>query len=344
MFESEVKVGAGFAPESGSASDAACNVMPLPGDPQARTTAGARKVGVEIEFGGLTSAEAQVITQQQLGGDIHGEDRAGEPNPHVKDTELGDIEVYLDSRYRTEVEGLGKALFSVAEPLIPVEIVTPPLTQAQLPQLDRLCSKLAAAGATGTQDGMLNGFGVHLNVEVADMTADHIVPVLTAFALLDPVLRRSPGIDVSRRVQPFIAPYPAALIDALCEHPPQTMEALCDLYLDHAADRNHALDLLPLLAEYAPDRVRSALGEDDKTAARPAYHYRLPDCRLGQLGWSITYEWNRWAELEQIARDGRLDQLIEAWRSRPRCEQLLNREWAKHAAEVLNTAARGDAA
>ena len=50
------------------------------------------------------------------------------------------------------------------------------------------------------------------------------------------------------------------------------------------------------------------------------------------------------AVLEQIARDARLDQLIKAWQGRPRSEQLLNREWAKHAAEVLNTAARGDAA
>ncbi|WP_260112593.1 amidoligase family protein [Phaeobacter inhibens] len=348
MLESDLSTEAGFAsPLDGrlaERADARGAVKSLPQMSGARTAADDRKVGVEIEFGGLSAAEAQDIVQRELGGDIHAQDDIDGPKPHVKNTRLGDVEVYLDSRYRTEVHGLGKALFSLAEPLIPVEIVTPPLAQSQLPQLDRLCSKLAAAGATGTQDGMLNGFGVHLNVEVADMTADHIVPVLTAFALLEPVLRRSPGIEVSRRVQPFIAPYPAALIDALCEHPPQTMEALCDMYLDHAADRNHALDLLPLLADYAPDRVRTALGEDDKTAARPAYHYRLPDCRLGQPGWSISQEWNRWAELEQIARDTRLDQLIKAWQGRPRSEQLLNREWAKHAADVLNTAARGDAA
>ncbi|ATG36734.1 Putative amidoligase enzyme [Phaeobacter piscinae] len=335
MGESELKGDMGCA--AGGAPDVIA--APLPQEPQARRSAAARKVGVEIEFGGLSVTHAQKIVQRELGGEIRVQNRADGPNPHVKATALGDVEVYLDSRYRSK-PGLGKTLVAMAEPLIPVEIVTPPLKQSQLSQLDQLCVRLAEAGATGTQDRVLNGFGVHLNVEVADMTAEHIGPVLTSFALLEPLLRRIPGIDLSRRVQPFIAPYPKALVDALCASPPQTMDDLLRLYLEHAADRNHALDLLPLLADYAPDRVRAALGEGDKTAARPAYHYRLPDCRLGDPDWSITREWNRWAEVEQIARDGRLKALIEGWQARPRSEQLMSREWAKHAADILGISGR----
>ena len=34
---------------------------------------------------------------------------------------------------------------------------------------------------------------------------------------------------------------------------------------------------------------------------RPAYHYRLPNCRIDEPGWSIAAEWGRWVLVERLA-------------------------------------------
>ncbi|MBC7171885.1 MAG: amidoligase family protein, partial [Polyangiaceae bacterium] len=35
--------------------------------------------------------------------------------------------------------------------------------------------------------------------------------------------------------------------------------------------------------------------------ARPAFHYRLPNCELAQSGWSPALDWNRWVVVERLA-------------------------------------------
>ena len=49
---------------------------------------------------------------------------------------------------------------------------------------------------------------------------------------------------------------------------------------------------------------------------RPAFHYRLPDCKVNQAGWTAAGAWNRWVYVETLAADeALLAELIDAWRA-----------------------------
>ena len=54
----------------------------------------------------------------------------------------------------------------------------------------------------------------------------------------------------------------------------------------------------------------------EKIAARPVFHYRLPQAHSGAAGWSIAPDWNRWVAVERLAADGkRLAEAAKAWRA-----------------------------
>ena len=70
------------------------------------------------------------------------------------------------------------------------------------------------------------------------------------------------------------------------------------------------------MCEIDRDRVLAAVNKEERTllSARPAFHYRLPDCRLGDKSWRIANEWNRWWYVEMMASDDKLrSKLIERW-------------------------------
>ena len=53
---------------------------------------------------------------------------------------------------------------------------------------------------------------------------------------------------------------------------------------------------------------------NEKINRRPTFHYRLPDARLSDPGWSIAPDWNRWVAVERVADDrDRLDALGRAY-------------------------------
>jgi hypothetical protein len=88
---------------------------------------------------------------------------------------------------------------------------------------------------------------------------------------------------------------------------------LIDNYLHANPTRNRELDMLPLFAWIDEDRVRSCV-PDARIKARPTFHYRLPDARIGDPGWSLALEWNRWCVVERLAADAeRLAAMSEAW-------------------------------
>ena len=157
----------------------------------------------------------------------------------------------------------------------------------------------------GTDNGVLLGFGMHLNVECRSTDVADVLPVLRAFALLEDWLRGSDPIDLSRRVLPFVDPYPRAFVTELAE--------ARDWDFAKMAQRYRALDLLPILALVNEETVRRMLG-DEKIGARPAFHYRLPDCRIDEPDWSIAHEWDKWALVEDVAEDpDALAHLAKAW-------------------------------
>jgi hypothetical protein len=71
--------------------------------------------------------------------------------------------------------------------------------------------------------------------------------------------------------------------------------------------------VLPLLLYLDEDRVRAML-PNEKINKRPTFHYRLPDARISDPGWSIAPDWNRWVAVERVAGDrAKLDSLGRAY-------------------------------
>lgn len=283
--------------------------------PFARTRDGApRRTGVEIEFGGLHEDEAARIIRDHFGGRIDDADRH---DIAVRDTRLGDFKVELDTAFadKQQIGRLGEAALEISRAVVPVEIVTDPLTEDQLQELPALTRALAGAGATGTQKGVLLGFGVHFNPEVRSLDAADWVPVFRAYLLLEDWLRGNEPLDISRRMLPFVAPFPREMIDlAAAEGAGWTLESFCDAYLAQSPSRNRGLDMLPLLKTCLPERIEEALGDEVKINARPTFHFRLPDCRIDEPGWSLAQEWNHWCLIEHLAADeAALEALAAQW-------------------------------
>ncbi|MEL6913584.1 MAG: amidoligase family protein [Pseudomonadota bacterium] len=264
-----------------------------------------RACGFEIEFGGINVDDAACVARDLLGGTI---DMRG-VTATLKDTDLGSIEIYPDSAFASKLESYG--LMPLVTGVVPVELVTEPLTEDQLTQFDALCTALAAAGATGTREGVFLGYGLHLNIALTSRKADDMARIATAFALMDDSWRAAGAVDLSRRLTPFVSPFPRKLVDWLVATPEPELVELRKAVLRHSATRNRALDLLPAIAALS-DCEELVPGE--KLKPRPAFHTRLPDARLGDDRWSVALEWNRWVMVEHVANHTRLmPALRKAW-------------------------------
>ncbi|WP_176445247.1 amidoligase family protein [Maliponia aquimaris] len=276
------------------------------------TASGAqRRCGIEIEFAGLDEAATAAIVTACVGG------TASQQSEHlyvVEGTALGAVGVELDTRFAKPGNDLvPEGVLDAARPLVPVEIVTPPLTPAQMDRVIPLVQALSKAGAKGTSDSLLAGFGIHFNPEVVDFDHPHTLRTITAYGLLEPWIRDTRPIDLSRRLLPFVDAWPEAFTDALVRQQPDSLGAVARLVQAHLKGRNYGLDLLPLLHAFDPDGFDRDFGKD-ASGARPAFHFRLPDCRIDEADWSIADEWDSWCRVEELAADSdRLAALCDAW-------------------------------
>jgi len=295
-----------------------------------------RRVGVEIELGGISEAGVARLCADVLGGE------AVQQDSHiwaVKGSDIGDVEVYLDIFLRNATKTrLRDLALDLGREVVPVEIVTEPLLMDGLARLDALREALRDAGARGSGAGLLFGFGVHFNIEVAsEADADTVRPLL-AYALIEDWLRASCPIDEARRLLPFTDPYPTEFVRALIAAGlGATRSDLTGLYLAYTPSRNRGLDMLPLLAHFDPDRIAAAI--EDKTSARPTFHFRLPDCRIDEGDWSLAGEWRRWVLVERVAGDSALlRRLSDAWEDDHGLLTLSRQSWAARAGRILQTA------
>jgi hypothetical protein len=306
------------------------------GIPQTRNADGEmRSVGVELEFGGLTEQTATDCIATVMGGEVSEE---GTHLFKVETPDHGTFEIELDSAFakRDDLSDLTETALDLSRGLIPVEIVAPPIALNDLHILDDLCEALAKKGAEGTGNGMLQGFGMHLNVEVLAMDGAAITPTLRAFALMEDWVRSIDPIDASRRILPFVDPYPRSFVDALASTDDLTLDQLVALYLKHEPSRNRALDMLPIFALHDEDAVRSAL-PDEKIAARPTFHYRLPDCRIGEPDWTVAKEMAKWGVFETVAENAAaLAALAEAWSTHRGALTSIRPDWAKDVQSILD--------
>lgn len=260
-----------------------------------------RRVGVELEFTGLSAVEAAEVVQATFGGRLvrHDAHKIG-----IKDTAIGDVLAELDFKYAHSEDGddpLREFLGDVGATVLPMEIVCPPLALGDAPRLEELRRALRAAGAEGTKASPFYAFGVQLNPELPDHGAGYILSVLRAYILLRAWLRSEIRIDKSRQVWFFAAPFPERWCRKVLD--PDYSPDLGRLIDDYIADndtRNREVDMLPLFAELDRERVRRRL-PDEAIKPRPTYHYRLPNTMIDAEEWSIGLEWSRWVAVERLA-------------------------------------------
>lgn len=305
-----------------------------------KSDADPRRVGIEFEFGGMELDRVAKIVTDTLGGEL-GEKNAAEQSVEIAALGTFNIEVDWDllkrlSDNKDVPQFLTQALSDSATVIVPIEIVCPPILPQQLKKLDHLVDKLREAGAQGTEHSWVNAFGLHINVELPDCEAATLDRYLKAYALLQDWLVAQSAVDLSRRITPYIDLFPEEyLVQVLRRSEPELTDIFED-YLQHNLTRNRALDLLPLLAHIDEDRVRARI-DDNRIKPRPAFHYRLPDCRLDDPDWSLAEPWELWCAVERLADN---KELLEKVVERALIEEagrpaLLNKGWGERVSEWL---------
>lgn len=278
-----------------------------------------RTVGVEVEFGAIGARRAAEALAAGLGGVVAEED----PHAfHVEGTPLGRLVVEIDMRHAhpqrhrgTRWSRLGPGwaarLGTAAQPFVPRELVTGPLPIDRLALVDRAVEVLRRAGA---REAGPVAFGLHLNPEPPRLDADTIAAVLKAFLLLQDWLRREARPRRPGRRLGLGGDYPPDYVRRVvaADYRPD-LAGLMDDYLTANPTRRRDLDLLPLFLHLDERRVRARLPRE-KIGGRAVLHYRLPTARVGEPGWGIAPEWNRWVAVERLAADRpRLERLAAAY-------------------------------
>ena len=283
-----------------------------------RADGGPRRLGVEIEFGGLRPDAITSAVRDSLGGEVR---RRSQVAYEIVGTTVGDIEVELDFRLLKKAAEEHEQVADVPEWLlevstwtaellerlvgqvVPWEIVTGPVPIADLHKLEPMVTALREAGALGTRHASYFAFGVHLNPELPDLEAATICRYFKAFLCLKDWLRQRSRLDFSRVLSPYISDFNDRYVRQVVAPDYQPgMAELIDDYLEANPTRNRSLDMLPVFAEVDRDRVLAVV-DDPLIKARPTLHYRLPNCEIDDPEWHLEGLWNDWLEVERLASD-----------------------------------------
>jgi hypothetical protein len=289
-----------------------------------------RKVGFELEFTGVEMDEAAAILQSLYGGSVS---KLSTYQFEVKESRFGtfklelDAQILRDKKYekllRTmgvnvsgikNIESIEDLMKTFASSVVPFEIVTPPIPLSSMNQMNSLVDELRRRKVKGTGSSFVYAFGLHLNPEAADLSAESILNHLRAYVMLDPWIRRDGKINMSRKITPFINEYEEKYILHILDpgYAP-SIETLIVDYFRFGNSRNRPLDLLPLFMHINKE-LTSSLIEEKITSSRPTYHYRLPNCSLEDVNWTLAGEWNRWVLVEIMAADEKmLNRYSRAW-------------------------------
>ncbi|MEX2480481.1 MAG: amidoligase family protein [Gammaproteobacteria bacterium] len=274
-----------------------------------------RRVGVELEMAGLSLDRLAAVVAEFLGATI-------ETSGRYERTVIGDaagewgVELDFDLLKRLGREQRESGTWSddlansaedslnwLAAPLVPLELVSPPLPLERLPDVERLIAILREAGATGTSDSLVNAFGMQFNPEIPSEAPAVLAAYLQAFLCLYDWLVARAEINFTRRLTTYIDPFPRAYVRKVVDpdYAPDKA-ALIDDYLRDNPTRNRALDMLPLFLHLDETRVRRVT-TDPLIKARPTFHYRLPNCEIDRPDWGLYLAWNDWIEVERLAAD-----------------------------------------
>lgn len=301
-----------------------------------------RRLGVEIEFGGLSIDEAAETVRAEVGGEIR---KLGRFEVEVTGDAHGpwgiELDAFLLKAWEQRQEGgnalaqrmdqlAEEAVRAAAEQIVPVEVVSPPLPMDQLVVVNRVIVRLGEAGARGTAERPTDAFGMQLNPELPATDVDTILRYFRAFLCLEDWLRARSEIDLTRRLTFFADPFPKHYVRQVVStgYAP-SIGRLIDDYLAANPTRNRSLDLLPLFAHLDEPRVRKVV-DDALIKARPTLHYRLPNSHVGKAGWSLDAAWQDWLVVEHLAAQARsLSELCETYSSfLSRLVQRLTGDWS----------------
>ncbi|WP_339113838.1 amidoligase family protein [Thioclava sp. GXIMD2076] len=305
--------------------------------PQMRTPDGkARRIGVEIEFSGLDEARTAKLAAEFFGGEAHQTDGA---DWDVRGSRIGDLEIYLDIALRKTLSGPLRDLgMKIGREVVPVEIVTQPLKLDQMAELSEFMSMLREHGALGSEASAVYGFGIHFNPAIAG--PDQVVRPLLAYALLEPWMRRALPIETTRQALPFTDRYPEKLVRHLVElGMDASLPDVVRAYREATLSRNHGLDMLPVFVELHPEIIAATDGKGGTVKPRPAFHFRLPDCRISDPDWSLDYEWRRWWLVETVAgNDAVMRRLCRDWEKEHSGMNFLGLGWPERVGAILRGA------
>ena len=317
-----------------------------------------RRAGFEFELGNLHVTRAAQALQAALGGKL---EVLSPFEAVLTESSLGKLKIERDAQllkstiYRKWLVQFGvdfapgslaheieTNIDSASRVLIPCEVVTQPIPFEELGELNRLVDTLQELGAEGTQESLIYAFGMHINPSIPTTEADGLGRYIQAFLLLHSWIIEHTNIDLTRRfLTKFIDPYPRDYMEcALAPDYLPDMDTLIDDYLEFNPTRNRALDMLPVFCELDEPRVRKALEEDENrlVKGRPAFHYRLPDCKVDDPDWSVAQAWNQWVYIEKLAADqALLDELKAEWRQFNGDFSLYPRsDWTAHLTSLLS--------
>jgi hypothetical protein len=277
-----------------------------------------RRSGFEFEYTGLSIQRSAGIVREIFGGHI---DARSTFEQRVT-TDLGEFNIEIDTallkdkKYETPLRAIGldpdsmdtswleNALLDTVSVLVPIEIGTPPVRPADFPRVEELRRRLHEAQATGTRASIFYAFGFHINIEIPSDDVVMLHRYLRAFVLLYPWMKQRTDVDVTRRISPYINPFPDDYVRLILQ--PGYVAArkkLIDDYLQYNPTRNRPLDMLPVLAHLDRDRVLQRADDSKLVKPRPAFHYRLPNCMIDEADWRVAHEWNTWVAVERLAND-----------------------------------------
>lgn len=313
-----------------------------------------RHVGFEFEYSGISLDDSVSLLADLIGGTVN---KTNTFLYEIQHSEFGKFSVELDAsllkeeKYKTFLFDLGidldeidqdqkldTLLRDLAESVVPVEIVTPPLPMSAMNLVEELTVALRKGKAKGSGASILYAFGLHINIEACSQEADYLLSHIRAYALLYDWICEVSDVDLTRQVSRYIKEYPDQYLKLLLnkDYRPD-IDSLIDDYLRLVKSRNFSLDMLPCFASIDEQKVMQKAAEPDLIKPRPAFHYRLPNCLIDEEDWNVANEWQYWLEVEKLAANAsRIGELIQDyWKIRRGSLFATKGKWVDHLADRL---------
>lgn len=306
-----------------------------------------RRYGLEIEYAGVTLPVSAKIVSNAISGTVHQDHKT---HYTVTSDLFGDFAVELDVELAQKISAKAKAqhdvnpdqislegladmvLPDILQAIAPTEIVSSPLTAGQLHVVQDIVNALRDAGALGTRSSIFYAFGYHVNPEIKSRTTADIRNTLCSFIILYDWIATQLDMDLTRRISGYAAPYPKDYANHILNPAYDPDEStLIDDYMRFNPTRNFALDALPLFKFLDPDRVQAA-NPDSLIKARPTWHFRMPNCSISDLGWSIYPAIELWCAVERLSENpSALQKLMQEYSRRtPDIVSGIDIEWAAY--------------